>query len=238
MIVIGPQNGAKVAQIGDSGQSIHCATAADLTGYRSTVKNRGLFANRNTVETTVANLSPENAGGKPRMLELFCGRGGWSKAFARLGWDCTGVDLEDLDYPYRLVQVDVRELAPEWIAGFDAVVASPPCEEFARAWLPWLRGDHKPEKSAVDLLRWSISLCDRPRRLVECSHFSTHHATGSRKVNSFALWGDVPLLFPEFPRGKQKISGKRPDLRAEIPLPLAETVAAYFTQTLAQESAA
>ena len=60
---VGHRNGTKVSPFGDSGQSIHCATAADLTGCRSTAKNRDLFANRNTVETTVANMSPENAAG-------------------------------------------------------------------------------------------------------------------------------------------------------------------------------
>jgi site-specific DNA-cytosine methylase len=29
-----------------------------------------------------------------RMLDLFCGRWGWSKAFAARGWECVGVDLE------------------------------------------------------------------------------------------------------------------------------------------------
>ena len=28
-----------------------------------------------------------------RMLDLFCGRWGWSKAFADRGWECVGVDL-------------------------------------------------------------------------------------------------------------------------------------------------
>jgi len=26
---------------------------------------------------------------------VFCGVGGWSKAFGERGWKCTGVDLED-----------------------------------------------------------------------------------------------------------------------------------------------
>ena len=28
-----------------------------------------------------------------RMLDLFCGRLGWSKAFLAKGWECVGVDL-------------------------------------------------------------------------------------------------------------------------------------------------
>ena len=29
----------------------------------------------------------------PRLLDLFCGRWGWSKAFAAHNWECVGVDL-------------------------------------------------------------------------------------------------------------------------------------------------
>ena len=28
-----------------------------------------------------------------RMLDLFCGRWGWSRAFAARGWECVGVDI-------------------------------------------------------------------------------------------------------------------------------------------------
>ncbi len=101
-----------------------------------------------------------------KMLELFCGRGGWSKAFARNGWQCVGVDLHDLGYPFDLRIANVLSLTPEFLAGFDAILASPPCEDFARAWLPWLRGDHQPSETALSLLHWSIALCQGPRRLV------------------------------------------------------------------------
>ena len=28
-----------------------------------------------------------------RLLDLFCGRLGWSRAFAARGWECVGIDL-------------------------------------------------------------------------------------------------------------------------------------------------
>lgn len=169
-----------------------------------------------------------------KLLELFCGRGGWSKSFHSRGWECVGVDLVDLGYPFRLILADCRTLDPDWINGFDAVIASPPCEDFARAWLPWLRGDHKPKPEAIDLLRWSVALLDRPRRLVECSNFAAKHVAGSIREGSFALWGDVPLLMPATARRKTKKSGLRPDLRAEIPVPLADIVADHFSSEAAQ----
>jgi hypothetical protein len=169
---------------------------------------------------------------KPRLLDLFCGVGGWSKSFAARGWDCVGVDLAALGYPFEFVQADVLTLDREWIDGFDAVVASPPCEEFARAWLPWLRGDHKPAAWALDLLTWSVALCDRPCRLVECSNFSARHVAGSVRRGSYSLWGDLPILMSELPRGKMAKSGMRPDLRAEIPAALADAVCDHFTAQL------
>lgn len=169
----------------------------------------------------------------PRLLDLFCGRGGWSKSFATRGWSCVGVDIEPLGYQYQLLQCSVLDLAPDFINSFDAITSSPPCEEFARAWLPWLRGDHKPAQWAVDLLEWSVALCkDRPNRITECSNFSGRHVPGGTRVGSYTLWGDVPLLMPLLPRGKMAKSGMRPDIRAEIPKELADWVAVKFTENL------
>lgn len=72
-------------------------------------------------------LAPSH--GSAKLLDLFCGVGGWSKAFLDHGWHCVGVDIADLGYPGEFV----RELEPAWIDSFDAVMASTPCEEFARA---------------------------------------------------------------------------------------------------------
>ena len=39
------------------------------------------------------NLTDSGIAPKKRMLDLFCGRLGWSKAFLAKGWECVGVDL-------------------------------------------------------------------------------------------------------------------------------------------------
>jgi hypothetical protein len=174
-----------------------------------------------------------------RALDVFCGVGGWTKAFQARGWDCTGVDLADFSgvYPGTFVQADALSLGREWIDSFDVVLMSPPCEEYARAWLPWLRGDKKPAQWAIDLLEWSVALCDRPGRLVECSNFSARHVKGAARVGSYSLWGDVPLLIREVPRGKMAKSGMRAELRAEIPDELATSVAEWFEAGLGIHSA-
>ena len=172
------------------------------------------------------------------LLDVFCGVGGWSKAFGERGWKCTGVDLEDFsaEYPGEFVQADALTLERSWIDQFDAVLMSPPCDDFARAWLPWLRGDQKPDELSLRLLNWSIDLCDRPGRLVECSNFAARHAPGAVRVGSYSLWGDVPLLIREVPRGKMAKSGMRPELRAEIPSELAVSVAEWIEAGILREN--
>lgn len=70
-----------------------------------------------------------------RMLDLFCGRWGWSRAFAARGWECTGVDLiEPPEIPEgcKFIKMDVLLLDPDYWADMpDFICASPPCEQFS-----------------------------------------------------------------------------------------------------------
>jgi len=165
-----------------------------------------------------------------KLLEVFCGRGGWSKPFLAAGWDCVGVDLVDLGYPGRLIVRNALDLEEDFVRSFDAVVASPPCEEFARACLPWLRCDGVPAEWALQCLAWSLAWAEaRPKVLVECSAFAARYAPGSVGVGSFRLWGDVPLLVSVPPRTKSRMSGKRPDLRGEIPWELGNALLRWWS---------
>lgn len=86
-----------------------------------------------------------------RLLDLCCGTGGFSIGFHREEFDCTGVDKEDLGYPYRLFQEDVLRLCVQpatelhRLFGWpDVVVASPPCNHFSLA-----RGQFPTEEAAA-----------------------------------------------------------------------------------------
>lgn len=67
--------------------------------------------------------------GRPRLLDLFCGAGGCSVGYWQAGFDVVGVDTRASPrYPFRHVTGDVLALDPEWVASFDAIHASPPCQ--------------------------------------------------------------------------------------------------------------
>lgn len=66
-----------------------------------------------------------------KVLDLFCGLGGFSAAFADSdSWDVTTVDIEAEFNPD--IQADVFNLRPsDFDSDFDVILASPPCTQFS-----------------------------------------------------------------------------------------------------------
>lgn len=69
---------------------------------------------------------------RPKLLDLFCGAGGAAMGYYRAGFDVAGVDIKPMPrYPFEFHQGDALEYCREHGAEFDAIHASPPCQEYS-----------------------------------------------------------------------------------------------------------
>lgn len=76
----------------------------------------------------------------PRLLDMYCAAGGAGEGYARAGFEVVGVDKNPQpNYPFEFIRADCLELDPDFLAGFDAIHASPPCQAHTKKTATWGR---------------------------------------------------------------------------------------------------
>lgn len=69
-----------------------------------------------------------------KLLDLFCGAGGCSVGYQRAGFEVTGVDIEPMGHHpfFDVIQDDALVVLRDrrFVAQFDAIHASPPCQHY------------------------------------------------------------------------------------------------------------
>jgi hypothetical protein len=151
------------------------------------------------------------------MLDLFCGRWGWSRAFAARGWECVGVDLvEPPEVPQgcRFFQADVLQLQLLvssikfnvlehlfWPSGYspDFICASSPCEDFST-----MRNFQPPvpyPELGIKLFKHTRSICEAsgiPYVMENVAGAGRYVGRAVNHCGSYYLWGSgVPPILPQ-----------------------------------------
>ena len=137
-----------------------------------------------------------------KVLDLFCGLGGWSKAFHDAGHECTGIDIKNIGYPYRFIKADLNDWKPD--QHYDIILASPPCTHFSKVVQRWtgkcneskglelvfrtfaLIQEMKPKYWVIENVKGLTEFIDKPNDIVRYGH-SVHR-------KSAYLWSNIGKL--------------------------------------------
>lgn len=159
------------------------------------------------------------------MIDLCCGLKGASAAMRNRGWKVVTVDVKPEFSPD--IVADVRFWS--WQGDEPLLVwASPPCDEFAREFMPWSRTGRPPDLSIVDGCKRIIKECHPKFWIIENVRGAVPHlGKPTQIINPFYLWGFFPHLgrFRVQRRHKESLPSTAKAERAKIPYSFSLAVA-------------
>lgn len=137
-----------------------------------------------------------------RMLDLFCGRGGWTDAFLARGWEVVGVDIvRHPDYRGEFIQRDVLEIGVEFVRSFDFSCCSSPCEGFSVFGMRHFHPNPPHPELGIQLFNHSHSILEAagiPYVMENVRAAQAFVGRAAHRCGPFYLWGNaVPALMPQ-----------------------------------------
>jgi hypothetical protein len=142
------------------------------------------------------------------MLDLFCGRFGWGRAFAARGWDVVGFDLTmppDIPAGCCFAQQDILELTLD--RGFldfwepDFICTSSPCEQFSVHGMKHFHPNPPYPDLGIQLFNHTQAICETSGLPYVMENVRAAQQFVGPAVNHcgpFYLWGSgVPPLMPQ-----------------------------------------
>ena len=189
-----------------------------------------------------------------KVLDVFCGRWGWSKGFASEGFEVVGIDIEEHVPPlFSFIKADIRTLNPLDYQNFDVIIGSPPCVEFSVAKRIYTE-DYKPQCKAkpfeglklvyaylnfVDVAKPKIWAMENVLNMINWYKIQPKLIFKISKRGFRGLWGNFkPFMMPDF-SSKRRLSYElhpnlkiRASIHAEIPFYISKVIAQEFKSQL------
>lgn len=195
-----------------------------------------------------------------KVLDLFCGIGGWSDGFAIEGFEVIGVEINPNIaklYKHPVIIQDINTLDGKQFKDYDVIVGSPPCRDFSifakRFGKTWKKNPPDPQQG-LKLIHEFIRVVQeaKPKYWImenvpglipyfKPPRFTTYLEPPEKQQMRRSFWGVFPLfLFPV--QHDMKVARYRPEVgrkakrnaleRAKIPLPVTRAFAYAIHQAL------
>ncbi len=139
-----------------------------------------------------------------KMLDLFCGRFGWSKEFLARGWEVTAVDLvrpSEIPDGIEFLHMDVLDMPPLLASQADFICASSPCQEFSVHGMKCFYPNPKYPEMGIKLFNHTRKLCESsgvPYVMENVRAAQQFVGNAIHHCGPFYLWGTgVPPLMPQ-----------------------------------------